>query len=87
MIATMWLCVTGTRREADRLLGDVLSPVLDRDVDELAAQLPIGPPEHCIRLLQQYADVGAHQVLLWPVTDPTQQLHRFDELVRPHIRS
>jgi alkanesulfonate monooxygenase SsuD/methylene tetrahydromethanopterin reductase-like flavin-dependent oxidoreductase (luciferase family) len=86
MISTMWLCVTATRREADRVLGDVLGPVLGRDVDELAAQLPIGPPEHCIRLLQRYADAGAQQVLLWPVTDPTEQLHRFDELIRPNIR-
>jgi alkanesulfonate monooxygenase SsuD/methylene tetrahydromethanopterin reductase-like flavin-dependent oxidoreductase (luciferase family) len=85
LIATMWLLVTPTRREADRVLGDVLGPVLDRDVDELADQLPIGPPEHCIRLLQAYADAGAQQVLLWPVADPIDQLHQFDDLVRPHV--
>lgn len=85
MIATMWISVTATRREADRLLREVLGPVLDRDVDELAARLPIGPPEHCIRLLQSYADAGAQQVLLWPVTDPIEQLHRFNDVVRPHL--
>jgi alkanesulfonate monooxygenase SsuD/methylene tetrahydromethanopterin reductase-like flavin-dependent oxidoreductase (luciferase family) len=87
IIATMWLAVTDTRREADRLLHDVLAPVLRRPADELAAQLPIGPPEHCIALLQAYADAGAQEVLLWPISDPIDQLHRFDALVRPHITS
>ena len=85
IIATMWLYVTGSRREADRILTDVLGPVLKRSADELAAQLPVGPPEHCIELLQAYADVGAQQVLLWPVNDAIDQLHRFDALVRPHV--
>lgn len=81
----MWLSVTATRREADRVLSDVLGPLLDRDLDELAAQLPIGPPEHCVRLMQAYADAGAQQILLWPVTDPIEQLHRFDTFVRPSL--
>jgi len=84
-IATMWLSVTETQREAGRLINDALGPVLGRDVDELAALLPIGPPEHCADLLQAYADAGAQQILLWPISDPIDQLHRFDELVRPHL--
>lgn len=85
IIATMWLYVTRTQREADRLLHDVLGPVLRRSADELAAQLPIGPPEHCTELLRAYAAAGARQVLLWPVRDPIDQLHRFDALVRPYV--
>lgn len=85
IIATMWLYVTETQQEADRLVAAVLSPVLGREADELAAHLPIGPPEHCIDLLQQYADAGAQQVLLWPIRDPVDQLRRFDALVRPSI--
>ncbi|HSJ44108.1 MAG TPA: LLM class flavin-dependent oxidoreductase [Euzebyales bacterium] len=87
IIATMWLSVTDTQGEADRLVHDVLAPVLRRRADELAAQLPIGRPEHCIELLQAYADAGARQILLWPISDPIDQLHRFDALVRPHITS
>ncbi len=85
LIATMWLYVTDTQQEADRVVADVLSPVLRRSADELASQLPIGPPEHCIDLLQAYADTGVNQILLWPIRDPIDQLHRFDTLVRPSI--
>lgn len=84
-IATMWMYVTRTQQEADRILTDVLAPLLRREVDDLAAQLPIGPPEHCIELLQSYAEVRARQVLLWPISDPIDQLHRFNTLVRPHV--
>lgn len=84
-IATMWLHVTPTQHDADRLLRDVLAPALGRDAGELAARLPIGPPEHCVDVLQAYADAGARQVLLWPISDPIDQLHRFDALVRPGI--
>lgn len=84
-IATLWLHVAATQHDADRLLRDVLAPALGRDAGELAARLPIGPPEHCVDVLQAYADAGARQVLLWPISDPIDQLHRFDALVRPGI--
>lgn len=84
-IATMWLHVAPTQHDADRLLRDVLAPALGRDAGELAARLPIGPPEHCVDVLQAYADAGARQVLLWPISDPIDQLYRFDALVRPGI--
>lgn len=87
VIATMWLYVTDEQRRADRMLREQLGPVLGRSADELAAQLPIGSPQHCVDVLQPYADAGAQQVLLWPVTDPIDQLRRFATLVRPHITS
>ncbi|HSK96044.1 MAG TPA: LLM class flavin-dependent oxidoreductase [Euzebyales bacterium] len=85
IIATMWLYVAGSQREADRMLTEVLAPVLGRDADELAARLPIGTPDHCIALLRGYAAAGAQQVLLWPIHDPIDQLRTFDELVRPGV--
>ncbi|HSK95324.1 MAG TPA: LLM class flavin-dependent oxidoreductase [Euzebyales bacterium] len=85
IIATMWLHVAGDQREADRVLTEVLAPALGRDAHDLAGRLPVGTPDHCIRLLRGYAAAGAQQVLLWPVHDPITQLHTFDELVRPDV--
>jgi alkanesulfonate monooxygenase SsuD/methylene tetrahydromethanopterin reductase-like flavin-dependent oxidoreductase (luciferase family) len=86
LIATMWLYVTDDAAAARRILQDVLAPTLGRDPDELRAQLPIGPPEHCIELLQRYRDAGAGEVLCWPVADPIGQLERFAEAVLPALR-
>jgi hypothetical protein len=77
--------VTSDQEEADRLVHDVLAPVLGREPDALSAQLPIGTPEHCVGLLREYADVGAQQILLWPIKDPIDQLRAFDEHVRSYI--
>ena len=42
-LATMWTWVSKDRAEGDRVLADVLAPVLRRDPDELRAQVCVGP--------------------------------------------
>ncbi len=84
-IATTWCHVTEDAGEARRVLEDVLAPLLDRDPEELAAGLPVGTPEHCVRVLDGYAAVGAQRMLLWPVRDPVGQLEAVARSVRPHL--
>jgi alkanesulfonate monooxygenase SsuD/methylene tetrahydromethanopterin reductase-like flavin-dependent oxidoreductase (luciferase family) len=84
-VATMWFYVTGHPQEADHLLTDVLAPVLDRDPDQLAGQLPVGSPDHCIRVLSRYAEAGAREVLVWPVRDALAQLEICAGEVMPHL--
>jgi len=74
-IATVWLFVTDSRREAEHVLTDVLAPTLNRDPAQLA-HLPIGSPQHCSEALAAYAAAGAREVLLWPVRDGLHQLAR-----------
>lgn len=82
LVATAWTYVTPDRNEARHVLEDFLAPLLHRDPDELATQLPIGTPDHCSGLLEAYAQAGAHQILLWPIRDPVRQLEIFAEQVR-----
>jgi alkanesulfonate monooxygenase SsuD/methylene tetrahydromethanopterin reductase-like flavin-dependent oxidoreductase (luciferase family) len=74
-IATMWLFVTDSRREAHDVLTDVLAPALNRDPAQLA-DLPIGSAQRCSEVLAAYAAAGAREVLLWPVRDNLHQLDR-----------
>ncbi len=87
IIATAWLFITDDTDEARSVLEDELAPLLDRDPDELAAQLPVGTPERCIALLEAYAAVGAQQMLVWPIREPIRQLHLLAEQVVPNIRA
>ncbi|MGZ4589794.1 MAG: LLM class flavin-dependent oxidoreductase [Actinomycetes bacterium] len=75
VIATMWLYVTDSRREAELLRTEVLAPTLNRD-PALLADLPIGSAEHCAEVLTRYADAGAREVLVWPIRDAIHQLER-----------
>jgi alkanesulfonate monooxygenase SsuD/methylene tetrahydromethanopterin reductase-like flavin-dependent oxidoreductase (luciferase family) len=85
-IATMWLYVTEKRREAERILAEVLAPVLNRSVEELRElALPIGSAKQCAERLSAYAEAGAQRVFVWPLADELRQLELFRERVVPLI--
>ena len=82
-LATMWTWVSKTRAEGDRVLADVLAPVLRRDPDELGAQVCVGPVEHCAELLSRYAEAGCERVYLWPLGEEARQLELIAGAVAP----
>ncbi len=84
-LATMWTWVSNDRAEGDRVLADVLAPLLNRDPDELRGQVCIGPVEHCAELLARYAEAGCQRVYLWPLGDERRQLELVASEVAPNI--
>jgi alkanesulfonate monooxygenase SsuD/methylene tetrahydromethanopterin reductase-like flavin-dependent oxidoreductase (luciferase family) len=86
VLATTWTHVTDDAREREDMLGR-LAAMLNRSPDDLARQLPIGPPEACARLLREYAEAGVDLVCLWPVVEPERQLERFMQEVVPLVRA
>jgi alkanesulfonate monooxygenase SsuD/methylene tetrahydromethanopterin reductase-like flavin-dependent oxidoreductase (luciferase family) len=85
-LATMWTWVSEGRAEGDRVLGDVLAPLLGRDAEELRGQVCIGPVEHCAELLSRYAGAGCERVYLWPLGEERRQLELVASRVVPMIR-
>jgi alkanesulfonate monooxygenase SsuD/methylene tetrahydromethanopterin reductase-like flavin-dependent oxidoreductase (luciferase family) len=86
-LATMWTWVARDRAEGDRVLGEILTPLLNRDRDELRAQLCVGSPEHCAALLSRYADAGCQRVYLWPLGDERRQIELVASEVIPRIKT
>jgi probable F420-dependent oxidoreductase len=86
-VATMWFYVTDNRAKAQRLLEEVLSPMLKRPVEVLGDRLPIGSAEECAEKLAPYRTAGAQRVFLWPVADDLKQLEMFQKQVVPLLRS
>ena len=82
----MWTSVSKDRVEGDRVLADVLAPVLKRDPDELRAQVCIGPVEHCAELLWRYAEARCERVYLWPLGDEPRQLELVAGAVAPQLK-
>ena len=83
-IATMWLYVTDSPREADRVLEQVLAPAIGRTVEELRSlDLPIGAPEQCAERLDAFAQAGAERIFVWPLADELRQLELLRERVTP----
>ena len=84
-LATMWTWVSNDRAEGDRVLADVLAPLLNRDPDELRGQVCVGPAEHCAELLSRYAQAGCQRVYLWPLGEEQRQLELVASEVAPMI--
>jgi alkanesulfonate monooxygenase SsuD/methylene tetrahydromethanopterin reductase-like flavin-dependent oxidoreductase (luciferase family) len=84
-LATMWTWISEDRREGDRVLADVLAPVLRRDPDELRAQVCVGPAGHCAELLARYASAGCDRVYMWPLGDEARQLELVAGAVAPQL--
>jgi len=84
-LATMWTWVSNDRAEGDRVLANVLAPVLRRDPDELRTQVCVGPAGHCAELLSRYAEAGCERVYLWPLGEEPRQLELVAEAVAPWL--
>ena len=85
-LATMWLHVTERRAAAERVLGDVLAPMLNRPVEALRAlSLPIGPAELCAERLTAFSRAGVQRVFVWPLGNELEQLELFQERVAPLV--
>ncbi len=85
-LATMWTWVSKDRAESDRVLADVLGPVLKRDPDELRGRVCVGPADHCAELLWRYAESGCERVYLWPLGDEPRQLELVADAVAPQLQ-
>jgi alkanesulfonate monooxygenase SsuD/methylene tetrahydromethanopterin reductase-like flavin-dependent oxidoreductase (luciferase family) len=81
-LATTWLHITEDIGQAERMIGDVLAPMLHRPAEELrSAPLLIGPAEVCAERLAAYLDAGARRIFVWPLRDEVRQLELFRERV------
>jgi alkanesulfonate monooxygenase SsuD/methylene tetrahydromethanopterin reductase-like flavin-dependent oxidoreductase (luciferase family) len=81
-LATTWLYVTESRREAERARAQLAALV--RRPAEALATLPIGSAEHCAEQLSAF---GAERVFVWPLADELRQLEIFRVQVVPRIVS
>ena len=86
-IATMFFYVTEERATSERIIREVLSPMLNHPEDELRERLLVGPAEECAQKLAAYRAAGANRIFLWPVEDELRQLTSFQERVAPLVRS
>jgi alkanesulfonate monooxygenase SsuD/methylene tetrahydromethanopterin reductase-like flavin-dependent oxidoreductase (luciferase family) len=84
-LVTMWTWITEDARDAERVLRDVLAPLLKREPDVLRDQLCIGPPERCAERLARYADAGCERVHLWPLGDEPRQIELVATRVLPAV--
>jgi alkanesulfonate monooxygenase SsuD/methylene tetrahydromethanopterin reductase-like flavin-dependent oxidoreductase (luciferase family) len=83
-LATMWTYVTPDAAKAKSKL-ELLGEMLNRDIDAVAEQVLIGPPDECAAKLRRYAEIGVERVFIWPLADENAQLETFMRDVAPNV--
>jgi alkanesulfonate monooxygenase SsuD/methylene tetrahydromethanopterin reductase-like flavin-dependent oxidoreductase (luciferase family) len=73
-LVTMWTWVTEKDAEADRVLADILGPLLNRDPAALRGRVCVGSAQMCAELLSRYAEAGCDRVHFWPLGDERRQI-------------
>jgi alkanesulfonate monooxygenase SsuD/methylene tetrahydromethanopterin reductase-like flavin-dependent oxidoreductase (luciferase family) len=81
----MFFYVSEDRATAERIIKDVLGPMLNRPEEELRRRILVGPARECAEKLAAYHAAGARRIFLWPVEDETRQLTMFREQVVPLV--
>lgn len=84
-LVTMWTWITDSASDAERVLSQIVGPLVRRDPAELRARICVGPAHECAELLSSYAGAGCQRVHFWPVGDERRQIELIAHEVMPHV--
>jgi alkanesulfonate monooxygenase SsuD/methylene tetrahydromethanopterin reductase-like flavin-dependent oxidoreductase (luciferase family) len=84
-LVTMWAWITDKHSDAERVLSDVVGPLVKKDPAELRGRICVGPADECAELLSRYARAGCQRVHFWPVGDERRQVELIAGEVMPRV--
>jgi alkanesulfonate monooxygenase SsuD/methylene tetrahydromethanopterin reductase-like flavin-dependent oxidoreductase (luciferase family) len=85
-LVTMWTWITDKRSDAERVLSEVVGPLVNKDPAELRGRICVGSVHECAELLSRYARAGCQRVHFWPVGDERRQVELIAGQVMPQVR-
>ena len=71
--------------EAERVLSEIVAPLVRRDPAELRGRICVGSAADCAELLSRYARAGCQRVHFWPVGDEPRQIELIAGEVMPQV--
>jgi alkanesulfonate monooxygenase SsuD/methylene tetrahydromethanopterin reductase-like flavin-dependent oxidoreductase (luciferase family) len=84
-LVTMWTWITDKRSDAERVLAEIVGPLVRRDPAELRGRICVGPAHECAELLSRYARAGCQRVHFWPLGDERRQVELIAGEVMPRV--
>ena len=84
-LATMWTWITDKRSDAERVLSQVVGPLVKKDPADLRGRICVGSAGECAELLSRYARAGCQRVHFWPVGDERRQIELIAGEVLPRV--
>ena len=84
-LVTMWVWITDKHSDAERVLSEVVGPLVKKDPAELRGRICVGSAHECAELLTRYARAGCQRVHFWPVGDERRQVELIATEVMPRV--
>ena len=84
-LATMWTWITDKRSDAERVLSQVVGPLVKKDPADLRGRICVGSAGECAELLSRYARAGCQRVHFWPIGDERRQIELIAGEVLPRV--
>ena len=81
----MWVWITDKRSDAERVLSEVVGPLVKKNPAELRGRICVGSAHECAELLSRYASAGCQRVHFWPVGDERRQVELIAAEVLPRV--
>ncbi len=85
-LATMWTWITDKPSDAERVLSQVVGPLVKKDPAAIRGRICVGSAQECAELLSRYAQAGCQRVYFWPVGDERRQVELIASEVMPQVR-
>jgi alkanesulfonate monooxygenase SsuD/methylene tetrahydromethanopterin reductase-like flavin-dependent oxidoreductase (luciferase family) len=84
-IMTMFGYIDEDKTVVDRMIREILSPVLGRSPDELKSMLLFGSADECLRKINSLVEAGVKRIHFWPISDYLNQIAIFRQQVTTNV--
>lgn len=84
-LVTMWTWITPSTADAQRVVTEVVAPLVKRDPAYLRGRICVGSAQMCAELLSRYVAAGCRRVHFWPLGEERRQLELIVTQVLPRL--
>ena len=67
------------KEKSNKIVNDVLSPVLGRPTNELERLLLFGSVDECIKKIKAFLEAGVNNIHFWPINNYIEQIELFSK--------
>ena len=78
-LVSMFGYIDSSREKSNKMVKDVLSPVLGRPANELESMLLFGSVDECVKKIKAFLEAGVNSIHFWPINNYIEQIELFSK--------
>jgi hypothetical protein len=78
-LVSMFGYIDKNKEKSNKIVNDVLSPVLGRPANELERLLLFGSVDECIKKIKAFLEAGVNSIHFWPINNYIEQIELFSK--------